>query len=475
MNDMDDKNLFDGVGVVIDDHVLGNNEHDDKIIQLVDFLENKKHLPLVKYVQLPDDIDISALLAINFLLLDWDLSGLDDDFGIPISTPALKENAIIDNIKFLKKITETVVVPIFIFSNDSVDEIKNRLIEENILEDDNAAVFPIFIKSKSDLFDENGQCIMFDLINTWLNNIPSIYVTQKWKNTYLEAINGMALDMREASPFWPNLLWSCYTSDGVNPSEEISSLINQNALSRILPVEFDQNILSGRKACDEHILKSLLERQCFMRNEYLGGLSSTGDIYKWQQKYFLNIRPSCDCVGRDGNNKIYLLKGDKVKDKEIQNGLFNDKYGNFNEQSNFVIVGPIDGFFFRFKFKDIVIEDFEKKKDKRIGRLLPPFITRVTQKYGLYIHRQGLPRLPKEVISAVAPIDDDNKDEFGEETIDALQEEIKDSKSKLQQLSKENKELKAKMKRMANSQNCYRLYNCKVTISPSLKRRKGKR
>lgn len=259
----------------------------------------------------------------------------------------------------------------------------------------------------------------------------------------------------------------------MNPSEEISSLINQNALSRIQPVEFDENILSGRKACDEHILKSLLERQCFMRNEYLGGLSSTGDIYKWQQKYFLNIRPSCDCVGRDGENKIYLIKGVKLKDKEIQNGLFNDKYGNFIEQSNFVIVGPIDGCFFRFKFKDIVIEDFEEKKDKRIGRLLPPFITRVTQKYGLYIHRQGLPRLPKEVIPAVAPIEDDN--EFEEETMDALQEEIKDSKSMVQQLSKENKELKAKMKRMANSQNCYRLYNCKVTISPSLKRRKGRR
>lgn len=79
------------------------------------------------------------------------------------------------------------------------------------------------------------------------------------------------------------------------------------------------------------------------------------------------------------------------------------------------------------------------------------------------------------MIPAVAPIEDDNEDEFGEETIDALQEEIKDSKSKVQQLSKENKELKAKMKRMANSQNCYRLYNCKVTISPSLKRRKGRR
>ena len=140
-----------------------------------------------------------------------------------------------------------------------------------------------------------------------------------------------------------------------------------------------------------------------------------------------------------------------------------------------MIVGPVEGAFIRFNFQEMEIKDYEEMKDQRIGRLLPPFITRVTQKYGLYIHRQGLPRLPKEVIPAVAPIEDDNDNEFGEETIDALQEEIKDSKSKVQLLSKENKELKAKMKGMANSQNCYRLYNCKVTISPALKRRKGKR
>ena len=93
----------------------------------------------------------------------------------------------------------------------------------------------------------------------------------------------------------------------------------------------------------------------------------------------------------------------------------------------------------------------------------------------MYIHRQGLPRLPIEVISSEVPVVDKNKYEMGEKEMDALQEEIKDSKSKLQQLSKENNELKAKMKRMMNAQNCYRLYNCKVTISPSLKRRKGKR
>lgn len=455
--------------MVVDDQV--NSGKDKAIDGIVKYLENDNHLPLVKYEDLPDNIESICFSSLSFLLLDWELNTLVnvDDSPIPIAT--LKAQNARDNVDFIKQVVAKVVIPIFIFSNEDVNSIKNTLSQNHIIDDDEKS--PIFILNKSELFDNEKKCIMFDKVNEWLKKTPSIYVTQKWKTAYLEAINGMALDMREASPFGPNLLWTCYKDDGVNPSEEISSLINQNALSRIQPVEFDEGILSIKKTCDEHLLKNLLERQCFMRNEYLGDLSSTGDIYKWHQEYFLNIRPSCDCVGRDGKNKIYLIKGDKVKDKEIQNGLFNEKYGNFNEQSNFVIVGPICGFFIRFKFKDFLIEDYDKKKEKRIGRLLPPFITRVTQKYGLYIHRQGLPRLPKEVIPAVAPIEDDN--EFEEETMDALQEEIKDSKSMVQQLSKENKELKAKMKRMANSQNCYRLYNCKVTISPSLKRRKSRR
>lgn len=466
---MKNENLFKGIGMVVDDQV--NSGKDKAIDGIVKYLENDNHLPLVKYEDLPDNIESICFSSLSFLLLDWELNTLVnvDDSPIPIAT--LKAQNARDNVDFIKQVVAKVVIPIFIFSNEDVNSIKNTLSQNHIIDDDEKS--PIFILNKSKLFDNEKKCIMFDKVNEWLKKTPSIYVTQKWKTAYLESINGMALDMREASPFWPNLLWTCYKDDGVNPSEEISSLINQNALSRIQPVEFDEGILSIKKTCDEHLLKNLLERQCFMRNEYLGDLSSTGDIYKWHQEYFLNIRPSCDCVGRDGKNKIYLIKGDKVKDKEIQNGLFNEKYGNFNEQSNFVIVGPICGFFIRFKFKDFLIEDYDKKKEKRIGRLLPPFITRVTQKYGLYIHRQGLPRLPKEVIPAVAPIEDDN--EFEEETMDALQEEIKDSKSMVQQLSKENKELKAKMKRMANSQNCYRLYNCKVTISPSLKRRKSRR
>ena len=356
--------------------------------------------------------------------------------------------------------------------NEDVNSIKNTLSEYNIIDDDEKS--PIFILSKSELFDNDKKCIMFDKVNEWLKETPSIYVTQKWKTAYLDAINVMALDMREASPFWPNLLWACYKSDGVNPSEEISSLINQNALSRIQPVEFDDEILSNIEDDNNCALKNVLERQCFLKKDKLQIQSTTGDIYQTNNKFSLNVRPACDCVGRDGECKVYLIKGKKLSPNNLRK-FFDTKYGNFKEQQNFVIVGPIEGAFIRFNFQEMEIKDYEEIKDQRIGRLLPPFITRVTQKYGLYIHRQGLPRLPKEVIPAVAPIEDDNEDEFGEEIIDALQEEIKDSKSKVQLLSKENKELKTKMKRITNSQNCYRLYNCKVTISPSLKRRKGKR
>lgn len=237
---MENENLFKGIGMVVDDEV--NSGKDKAIDGIVKYLENDNHLPLVKYDVLPDDIELSCLSKLSFLLLDWELNTLKDDDGNPISNDALKNQNIRDNVAFIKQVVNNVVIPIFIFSNENVDSIKNTLLQHEIINDNEKE--PIFILGKSDLFDNENKCIMFDKVNEWLKKTPSIYVIQKWKTAYLDAINGMALDMRAASPFWPNLLWNCYTSDGVNPSEEISSLINQNALSRIQPVKFDKEVLS---------------------------------------------------------------------------------------------------------------------------------------------------------------------------------------------------------------------------------------
>lgn len=342
---MENENLFKGIGMVVDDHV--NNEK-DTINGIVKYLENDNHLPLVKYEGLPDNIESICFSSLSFLLLDWELNTLVDEAGHPIQNANLKEQNARDNVDFIKHVVNKVVIPIFIFSNGDVNSIKNTLSQNHIIDDDEKS--PIFILSKLELFDNENKCIMFDKVNEWLKKTPSIYVTQKWKTTYLDAINGMALDMREVSPFWPNLLWACYKNDGVNPSEEISSLINQNALSRIQPVEFDEGILSDKGDTNNVALKNVLERQCFLKKDKLQILSTTGDIYqRGKGKYYLNVRPACDCVGRKGECKVYLIKGKKLSSHDLQT-FFDTKYGIFKEQQNFVIVGPIEGAFIRFNF-----------------------------------------------------------------------------------------------------------------------------
>lgn len=459
---MDDSRLFDGIGMVIDDHVM--SKEGDQIVQIVDYLENTKGLPLIKYTSLPEISDTNTLMAIKFILLDWDLNNLTEEAeGLPIGIPQLQEENKKKNLEFLHKILDSVVVPIFIFSHNTVDEIQGYLIDGNLMDENDKDKTSIFVKSKLDLFDENHQCIMFDLVKEWLQSMPAIYVVNKWKMEYLYALNSMALDMKGAAESWPNILWRCYKDDGVNPSEEIATVISQNVLSRIQPVEFNEQILGIEQDCTPDSLKNVLGKNCFIENEYLGDASSTGDVYLEDKKYyFINIRPMCDCVDRDGNNVAYLLPGSKLTNSKI-NKNYSIKYGKFDEQTNTAIVGPIDGKFIEFRFKDLQIVDYEAWKNKRIGRIIPPYVTYITQKYGLYIHRQGLPRLPQEIIPNLqVNTNVDSED-------DDLKKQLSDSKRQIEIL-------KAKVAAMKKSkQGLCRWQNCKVIIVPSLKKRKRRK
>lgn len=460
MKKMDDSKLFDGIGIVIDDNVTA--KEGDQIVQIVDYLENTKHLPLAKYESLPDISDMNALLAIKFILLDWDLNGLTDDKGLPITNPQLRDTNIKDNVEFLKKIVNSIVVPIFIFSNETIEDIERQLIDNKLIYEENKGKSSIFVKSKTELF-KNEQCVMFDVVNAWLRKVPSMYVIQKWKSVYLHAINNMAVDLSKTSNSWPSILWNCYVKDGVNPSEEIASLINQNVLSRIKPVEFDSSILGEYKEYEIDTLRDILTKRCFIDNTFLGKDFSTGDLFKKKRKYYLNVRPECDCVEREGKCELYLLKGRKLKEGEIHGEHFS-KYGKFLEQSNTVILGPINNVFLEFRLKELTIAD-SSGYGVRLGRIIPPFITYITQKFGLYIHRQGLPRLPEEIFSK----DGNQETEVDGDEIEELKNKLSDSSKKIQELTSEIKKMKSKD---VKTQPMYRLYNCKVNIVPSLKRRK---
>ena len=53
------------------------------------------------------------------------------------------------------------------------------------------------------------------------------------------------------------------------------------------------------------------------------------------------------------------------------------------------------------KFRmDLVIRKFREIKDKRIGRVLPPYITRIDQKCSQYIVREGTMPIPREIFDS---------------------------------------------------------------------------
>ena len=70
----------------------------------------------------------------------------------------------------------------------------------------------------------------------------------------------------------------------------------------------------------------------------------------------------------------------------------------YPEKKNNCYVAFILGKIFCFSLRDIKTEKWKDIKDNRIGRLLPPYITKVQQKYAAYLQRQGLPRIPEEAI-----------------------------------------------------------------------------
>ena len=146
---MKNENLFKGIGMVVDDQV--NSGKDKAIDGIVKYLENDNHLPLVKYEDLPDNIESICFSSLSFLLLDWELNTLVnvDDSPIPIAT--LKAQNARDNVDFIKQVVAKVVIPIFIFSNEDVNSIKNTLSQNHIIDDDEKS--PIFILNKSELFD----------------------------------------------------------------------------------------------------------------------------------------------------------------------------------------------------------------------------------------------------------------------------------------------------------------------------------
>jgi hypothetical protein len=393
--------LFKGVGVIIDDAFKQENFEKSKsdIIRRIKNSFKNNNIPLLKFGELPNKEEISHFNSISFLLLDWDLYGLGSK---------LPQSAIDDNIDFIKQFNSVSFAPIFIFSNETKQDIELQLIEADLY--DELKSNHIFVESKSELKDAPS---LFTKIEDWVKQTPSIYVLKEWELSLQQAKNSLFWDFYHINPEWAKILSETFKEDGSDIDSEIISLIYKNLIARTQIPVLEKNILdieAGKLSKDD--IRKIIECERFLKlNNLPVDIPATGDIFKeeYQEnretkyRYFVNIRPDCDIIRGGQDVELYCLKGRIVdenrinaEDKEIS---IQFKNGCFEEKIAHAYISFIDGGkIVEFLFQDIKIKKWKFIKGNRIGRLLPPYITRLQQKYTFYLQRQALPAIPYKAI-----------------------------------------------------------------------------
>lgn len=399
---MEVRELLAGIAVVIDDALgdgTGSANSSDRITQIVKQIEDEWNLPMYKTGSIPPENTWPNLLqAASFILLDWQLwpSRVGSE---------LEKEGIRKNIKFLEKV-KNYLVPVFIFTNESTEDIEDSL-SGNLYTKSSPESNFIFIRKKIEIVKD--EKVDFGAIDTWIESNASVYSLKTWDQTYHAARKSLFSSMYARNPDWPKVFWEEYKRDNVDPSYSLTNLISDILRGRMQTDRFEDSVLE--RGDDINIpkdeLRSVIGEASFRRQSTLPpGEVGCGDMFHMTgSKYLLNLRPDCDCIPRDGessNVELYCIEGKRISESELDK-MYDDKLGNISEriwESVVLFVDKRVGI--RFDFRKFKVVRFSELKDKRAGRLIHPWMTKIQQRYALYLQRQGLPRVPERAIKAKA-------------------------------------------------------------------------
>ena len=395
---MELKSLMSGIAVVIDDKIENAATDEDNeggtgdlIVKIVGRVEQEWNLPFCKAKEMPPEETWPNLLqAASFILLDWKLW--------PIGAPELERAGIEKNIQFIEK-AKDYLVPVFIFTNEESEDVKDKLPEDIYREEAQEKNF-VFIQRKADLLSNDGS-LDSSTIENWLKKNASVYALKAWEQAFYAAKKELFSSMYKKNSDWPKVFWKAYEEDSVDPSLSLTHLINDNLRGRMRANAFEEGILdSAHEEIPRGDLQALIGEASFQdipsENEI-----RCGDLFQPSEgKFLLNLRPDCDCIPRGGQDidrvQLYCVEGKEMTDEELgeqyQNGYFEEKVWEI------VVFAVYKGKSVRFSFKKLRIKRFSELKNARLGRLLHPFLTRIQQRFGLYLQRQALPRIPEAAV-----------------------------------------------------------------------------
>ena len=440
---MNVEELFQGIAVIFDDEL---NDSKSTISRIKAHIQ-EKNIPVAVYTEIPHPEIIPSLSNASFVILDWDYN---NSFDVESSERVSIGNELtIDEqgelIKFIKNLLHSVFIPVFIFTSKSVDSIQKELKDASLWDDDKEN--RIFIKQKNDIKEAAD---LFKAIEDWIRTMPSVYVLKAWERSILKSKDAMFLELYRYSPSWVKIIWEMLEKDTIENHREFGEFVTRNLNNRIESYSFDPDFMGvDRNISPEELGKVVQgERFLFYDKNQLPQQAYTGDLFKIKDKYYLNIRAQCDLSRKDtdGNYNpiLYCIEGKKLnqnefvkeniritKDGKLELGIMdtvdlkkieeicaNEEYfntinkqfikyqnsnsfrnGTFLERNDKVIVGCVaDQKALRFNL-DIKIKEFKDFNNKRIGRILPPYITRIQQKCAQNMIREGVMPIPGELFS----------------------------------------------------------------------------
>ncbi|TPD60968.1 hypothetical protein FJP69_19605 [Stenotrophomonas maltophilia] len=435
--------LFKGIAVVIDDDIVTDckkatgadgeapEREPDGIEAIIKAIEDAGSYA-VKLTALPTrEAELDNFANAAFFVMDWNLHGANltakgeaeqgaDQEGarmLGVDLGGLGKAHEDENVEFLKSLRERRHAPVFIFTNDDVQHVTEVLTDAGLIGEQTGA--HIMVKSKRDV-----GANLYGVLDEWIQQTPSALILKEWERNQTKAINHLFSEFHDRNKYWPVIFWNGFKEDGVPPAPELGELITRLVASRMKPLASNLDPFSDRTA--EHFgangarykkaLHDVLQAERLLPADLLDSTAfSTGDLYfdpnNGSPRYLLNVRPACDCIKRSSSfdNQLHLIKGTILSDAKLLE-LAQHEHGNFQETDVESIVFALhDGKTVSFKFKTLFVEKFAKVPGERVGRMLPPFLTRVTQRYAAFSHRSGLPRVPAALMPVAPPAEDNGE------------------------------------------------------------------
>lgn len=368
--------------------------------------------PVVTSKGVPPELDawIAHWQNLAFAVVDWDLTpnaagsrgSMGSSGGATLSEFHRKEL-----FAFLTKLMKHVYCPIFIVSAENTDDIQ-RQISEN----------PEFLLSSGGLdgrITVLPKSAVLDHLDTKVSELisasPSLTALTAWAREHDAAKNRMFIELNSSVPDWPIYVWNAAEGE-VDPAYELAAVISTNLLSRHNLVPFDVDVMTGPLGgLSGEGRRRVSQGRTWISNDKLSErMVLPGDIFKLPEsddneksddnKIWINISPACRTVGReirtdaDGTIvrapiQLHLLCGRQLKPPKSE-GELKDMAKAVNSIVIHTLLGDSP---FKFDFSVACMMSWEEIREKRIARLLPPFVTRLQQMHAAYIQSEGLPKV----------------------------------------------------------------------------------